>query len=111
MLDILARLGLTQRDAQVYIYLAKKGPHGELDLINTMKLTKQQLHISLRNLEDRGMVIASLEPLIRFSAISLEKVIEQTMKIREEQAKALQASREELLSSWRSMIENESANI
>ena len=110
MLDILASLGLTQRDAQVYIYLAKKGPHGETDLINTMRLTKHQLHISLRNLEAKGMVIASLEPLIQFSAISLEKVIDQFMKAREEQAKALLASREELLSSWYSMIENDSAN-
>jgi predicted transcriptional regulator len=98
-------------DAQVYIFLAKKGPRGKEYLANTMKLTKQQLHRSLRNLEVKGMVIASLEPLIQFSAVSLERVIDQFLKAKKEQGKALQASREELLSSWRSMIENESANI
>jgi sugar-specific transcriptional regulator TrmB len=106
---MLAGLGLTEWDAKVYIFLAKKGPHGEMDLINTMKLTKQQLHISLRNLEAKGMVITSLEPLVQFSAISLERVIDQFMKARKEQAKALQASRKELLSNWRSMIKNNTA--
>jgi sugar-specific transcriptional regulator TrmB len=111
VLDALVSLGLTQRDAQVYIYLAKKGPFGEEDLAKTMKLTKQQLHSCLRKLEAKGMVIASLEPLVQFSAVSLERVIDQLLKAKEEQGKALQASRKKLLSSWGSMIENDSANI
>ena len=110
VLDTLVSLGLAHRDAQVYIYLAKKGPHGEKDIANTMKLTKQQLRSSLRNLEAKGMAIASLEPSIQFSAVSIERVIDQFLKAKEEQGKALQASRKKLLSSWRSMIENDSAN-
>jgi hypothetical protein len=42
--------------------------------------------------------------------VPLEKVLDQSMKEKNEQAKALQASREELLSNWHTMIEKSSVN-
>jgi len=56
------------------------------------------------------MVNASPQRPAQFSAVSLEKVLELYMKAMIEQAKALQASREELLSTWRSTIEKDSTN-
>jgi sugar-specific transcriptional regulator TrmB len=103
-------LGLTQTDAQVYVFLAKRGPHNEKDLADALKLTKHQLCRSLENLEIKGMVNATLEPTARFTAVPLEKVVDIFMKAATEQAKALQASRKELLSTWRSMNEKDSAN-
>jgi sugar-specific transcriptional regulator TrmB len=110
MLDTLVSLGLTQTEAQAYVFLAKKGPHNGKELANALKLTKQQLCCSLKSLRAKGMVNATRERPTQFSAVSLEKVLELSMKATIEKAKALQASRKELLSTWRSMIEKESNN-
>jgi sugar-specific transcriptional regulator TrmB len=109
-LKALKSLGLKELDAQVYVYLAKKGTHGEKDLANALKLTKQQLYCSLESLKAKGMVSVTIEHPVRFCAISLEKVLDLLMKTMMEQAKALQANKEELLYTWHSMIEQDSAN-
>ncbi len=110
MLDTLVSLGLTRTEAQAYIFLAKKGPHREKELANALKLTKQQLHSSLKNLQAREIVNATRERPAQYSVISLEKVLDLFMKAKMEQAKAFQTSKEELLASWRSIIKKEHNN-
>ncbi len=109
MLDTLASLGLTRTEAQAYIFLAKKGPQREKEVANALKLTKQQLHSSLKNLQARGIVNATCERPAQYSVISLEKVLDLFMKAKMEQAKAFQASKEELLASWQSLIKKKQA--
>ena len=109
-LDTLMSLGLTQTEAQAYVFLAKRGPHNGKELANALRITKQQLYRSLRKLRAKGMVNASPQRPAQFSAVSLQKVLELFLKAKMEQAKALRASRKELLSTWRSMNEKDSAN-
>jgi sugar-specific transcriptional regulator TrmB len=109
MLDTLVSLGLTRTEAQAYVFLAKKGPRKGKDLANALKLTKQQLYSTLKSLRVKGMVNHTRERTAQFSAVSLEKVLDLFMKAATEQAKALQASKKELLSSWRSMLETDSS--
>jgi sugar-specific transcriptional regulator TrmB len=103
----LVNLGLSKQDAEVYIFLATQGPQKGKNIAGALKLYKQQLYRSLKNLQGRGMVTATLEHPAHFSAVPIEKVIELIIKAKLEQAKALQESREELLSSWRSIIKKE----
>jgi sugar-specific transcriptional regulator TrmB len=110
-LKTLKSLGLTETEAKVYIYLAKKGPHEGTEIGNNLKLTKHQLCSSLERLLTKGMVTAIPEHSTKYSAIAFEKVVDQFMKATKNQAKALQESREEILFAWRSMIEKYSANI
>jgi hypothetical protein len=56
------------------------------------------------------MVNASPQRPAQFSAVSLDKVLDLFMKATVEQAKVLQARREELLASWRSNFEKNSTN-
>jgi sugar-specific transcriptional regulator TrmB len=107
-LTALKRLGLTDTDARVYVYLAKKGPRGENDLANSLKLTKRQLSLTLESLLTKGMVSVISERSPKYSAIALEKALDQLTKERKKQVKALLASKEEMLINWRSMIEAES---
>ena len=53
MMDALVSLGLTQRDAQIYIYLAKKGPHKAIDVISGLGIHKRQFNNSLRSLKKK----------------------------------------------------------
>jgi sugar-specific transcriptional regulator TrmB len=106
----LESLGLSGVDAEVYIYLAKKGPQEEKDLANALKLAKTQLRFSIESLETKGMINTYPEHSVKFSAVELEKVLEQFVETRKEQAKILQATKRELLSMWRSFVKKDSSD-
>ena len=107
LLRILVDLGIKRLDAEVYLYLATRGPKKGRIVYNELKISKQQLYRSLRKLQSRGMVNASPEHPARFSAMLFDKFLDLLIKAKKEQAKSLQASKEELLSSWRSITEKE----
>jgi sugar-specific transcriptional regulator TrmB len=109
VLKTLVNLGLSEVEAEVYLFLAQAGPVNGIDMAKTLKLHKHQVYLSLKSLQTRGMVRATHELTTQYAAVSLEKVLDQFMKEKKKQAKALQANREELLSNWHSMIEKNSA--
>jgi sugar-specific transcriptional regulator TrmB len=104
MLKTLVNLGFGKCDAEVYVFLSEMGPQEGKVIADALKLPKQQLYRSLKNLQFRGMVSASLRQSARFSATPLEKVIDSLIEAKKEQAVALQESKEQLLSSWRTKI-------
>ena len=107
VLKTLEGFGLSRMDAKVYVYLAKKGPKKGRELANALQVTKQQLYPSLKNLKNKGVVTASLERPALFSAVAFEKVVELLIKIKVEQAKAIEETREELLSNWRDITKRD----
>lgn len=106
----LKSLGLTKTEAKVYVYLAKNGPLEERELASILKLTKHRLCVSLERLLTKGMVNVIPDSSTKYSATLFERVLDQFMKITQEQAEALQSSRDEILFAWRSMIEKYSQN-
>jgi sugar-specific transcriptional regulator TrmB len=109
-LKALESLGLTGVDAEVYVYLAKKGPHEEKDLANALKLARTQLRLSIESLLTKGMIITYSAHSVKYSAIELEKVLEQFLETKKEQAKILRTTKKELLSTWRSSIKKHSSD-
>jgi sugar-specific transcriptional regulator TrmB len=103
-------LGLSEADAQVYVFLALNGPHKAREITRKMNLYKKQLYCSLKNLKDRDVVKATVDYPAVFSAVPFEVVLDLLAEIKKEQAEALQEVREELLSSWRSIIKKNSNN-
>jgi sugar-specific transcriptional regulator TrmB len=100
VLKKLVGLGLKQTDAKIYVYLAKKGAQKGRDIRKALRLTKQQLYPSLKNLQNRGIVSSTLEHPARFSAISFERVLDLFIKAKVEETKQLQQSKEDILSKW-----------
>ncbi len=107
VLRALEGLGLERVDAEVYVYLAKKGPQKGLDVAGALKIRKQQLHSILRNLQTKGVVTASSERPALFSAVLFEKALEVLVEANMEQAKVIKESKEELFSIWRIMAERD----
>ena len=106
LLKALTGIGLSQVDAEVYIFLAN-GPQKGKNIAEALKLYKQQLYRSLRNLQGKGLVSVTCEHPTQFSAVSLERVIDMFVKVKTEEARALQETKEELLSTLRSLIKKD----
>ena len=100
-------LGLSETDAQVYVFLALNGPHKAIDITKKMNLYKEQLYRSLRNLKNKEVVKSTANYPAVFSAIPFEEIIDLLAEIKKGQAQALRDVREELLSSWRSLTEKD----
>ena len=109
-LKALESLGLTGVEAKVYVFLAKKGPHEEKDLANALKLAKPQLRFSIESLLTKGMINTYPKHSVKYSAIELERVLEQFLETKKEQAKILRTTKKELLSTWRSSIKKHSSD-
>jgi sugar-specific transcriptional regulator TrmB len=107
IINALKTIGLSTIDTQVYVFLAKQGPHKMSDMASVLNLEKRKIHKSLKELQSINIVKASIEDPPEFVAVSFEEVINLVIEIKKEQAKTLQASKEELLSSWRSITEKD----
>jgi sugar-specific transcriptional regulator TrmB len=107
MLRTLVKLGFTETDAQVYVFLAAEGPQKAKDATEALKLHRSQTYRSLKNLKSQGIRNSSPEHPARFSAVLFEKVLELLIKARTEQQKALQESKKELLSAWKSITKKD----
>jgi sugar-specific transcriptional regulator TrmB len=97
----LESLGLSQTDAQVYIYLATTGPKKAKDIINALTINKRQVYRSLKRLRNKGITTINNERPFEFTALPFDMVLDLLMEVKREAAKTLQASREELISDLR----------
>lgn len=107
-IETLKSLGLTETEAQIYVFLAKKGPHNENDLTFSLNIPTRQLCVSLDGLVAKNLVFTIDERSVKYFAFDLESVLAKFLKASKEQAKSLQTNRNLFLSTWRSMIEKDS---
>jgi len=97
-------------DSQVYIFLAKKGPQQGRDLLKGLKMQRQQLYRSLKNLQSKGIVSGTFEHPARFSAISFDKVVDLFIKSKMAEAQVIQERKREILTSWQSISLGETSD-
>jgi sugar-specific transcriptional regulator TrmB len=107
VLETLAGLGFSQSDANVYIFLAKKGPHRGKDLCTTLNMPKPFLYQCLSRLKNIGAVTATPERPAQFSAVPFEKVLELLIKSKVEEAQSAQRDKEKALSDWKLITSND----
>ena len=97
-------LGLSIIDSQIYIFLARNGPHEMREIELELNLDEERVHGSLKDLQGITIVKASIKYPLEFMAVSFEEVIDLFIEVKKEQAKTMQQSREELLKNWKAMI-------
>ena len=97
-------LGLMQVAAQIYVFLAEEGPHRMEEIALALNLPEEKVDRSLKELQSISIVKASIDHPLNFMAMPFEEVIDLFIEVKKEQAKTMQESREELLSSWREAI-------
>jgi sugar-specific transcriptional regulator TrmB len=89
MLETLVNLGFTERDAQVYVFLAAEGPQKARDISEALRIFKPQLYRTLKNLQNKNLVNASPEYPARFSAVLFERVLDLRIKAKMDQQQAI----------------------
>ncbi len=98
---ILRDSGLTQLEIEVYVFLARHGVLKSREVARQMKKDKGLVLRVLKNLQAKGMAEPTLETPQRFSAIPFEKVLEEFVKARREEAALIEKTKKELLLHWK----------
>lgn len=103
-------LGLTRLDSDIYIFLAKKGSVKGSDITKGLRTQKQPLYRSLKNLQRKGIVTATLERPARFAAVPFDKVVDVFIKTKMAEAQRLQENKDEILAHWQDIAVNETTD-
>ena len=97
IIKALIGLGLSRSDAELYVYLAKKGPQKALDLAKALNINKPKIYDSLRNLQTKGLV-TKVHTI--FSALPFEEALNLLINMKKDQAQTMHEDKEELLTTW-----------
>jgi sugar-specific transcriptional regulator TrmB len=110
VLKALTKLGLSQKETEVYVYLATKGPQKAKNIAETLKLNKQQLCSTLKSLQNKRIVNVTHEYSAQFSALPFEKTLDLLAEAKKKETQHIEENKKEILSHWRSMIPRNTAN-
>jgi len=103
VLETLRSLGLTKTDAQIYVFLGRKGPQKAMEISKSLKMPRQTLYLAIKNLKSKGIVTQTLEHPAKFSALPFEKVLDLFVKAKTDEVQRIEQERKSLLLDWQSI--------
>jgi len=95
--------GLTEKEAEIYIFLAKHGVLTGGEISSQMKMHRPVVYRILKSLLKKGVVESTLESPVRFSSVLFEKVLDENIRIKKEEAISLEKAKTGLLSDWKNI--------
>jgi sugar-specific transcriptional regulator TrmB len=106
----LAGLGLTQTEAEVYVYLAKEGSQEAGKAAKSLGFNNRLISRVLDSLLEKEIVNKISEHEAIFSALPLDKAIDLLVKLNKEQTRILELNRVEIISEWKSLIKKDATD-
>jgi sugar-specific transcriptional regulator TrmB len=105
--NALQNFGATEKEAEVYIFLSKHGTLGTGQIAKQMKKNRGLVYRILSSLEQKGLVEATLEFPTRYTAVSLQKVIDAYVKAKQVEIAQVERKKENLLEDWKRISQTE----
>jgi len=98
--NALKNFGLTEKEAEIYVFLAKHGVLTGGEISKQTKTHRPRIYRILKRLQKKGLVEATLESPIRFSSIPFEEVLDENIRKKQEETILLEKSKDGLLQDW-----------
>ena len=100
VIEQLASFGLTDNESKVYVFLGKYGSHRALDTGKSLRLPRSEVYHILSSLQNKGIVSASFQHPIKFSAVQLDKAVLILINAEKERVKHLESKEKQMLELW-----------
>ncbi len=101
----LSKFGLTANQAKVYIFLGKYGSKTAPDVCKALKLPRTETYHLLTTLQNKGIVAATFQHPIKFSALPLEKAVWVLVNAEKERVNSLQQQEKSITELWNTIPE------
>lgn len=103
--DELSKFGLTANQSKVYIFLGKYGSNTAPEVCKALKLPRTETYHLLTTLQNKGIVSATFEHPIKFSAEPLNKAIWTLVNAEKERVNTLEKEEKSIVELWDSIPE------
>ena len=101
--DQFSKFGLTTNQGKVYIFLGKYGSKTAPEVCRALKIPRTETYHLLTTLQNKGVVSATFEHPIKFSALPLTNAIKSMIDTEKERVKKLENQEQELTKIWESI--------
>lgn len=98
-----SKFGLTSNQCKVYIFLGKYGSKTAPEVCKSLKLPRTETYHLLTTLQNKGIVSATFQHPIKFSALPLNNAIKSMVNTEKERIKNLEKQEETLTKIWDSI--------
>jgi len=99
--EILKKLGLTQNESNVYLYLNKNGSKKAKEIARNQKIPRTQTYHLLTALQNKGMITVISDRITKFEGIEFEKALDILINNELKRIEELQLMRDELSELWK----------
>jgi sugar-specific transcriptional regulator TrmB len=100
---VLTDFGLTEKEVEIYIFLAKHGALRGGEISKRTNTHRGLIYRLLSSLQTKGLVESTLESPTRFQIVPFETVLDQSIKTKREEAALIETTKKELLGYWKSI--------
>jgi sugar-specific transcriptional regulator TrmB/CBS domain-containing protein len=104
----LQAFGLSKREIEVYLFLAKSGVQSTSFVAKRLKMERVQAYRTFKKLQEKGFIEATLERPTRFTIVPFEVLLDSFINAKKSEVAKLNEQKESLLSSWRTISAPES---
>src|SRR5437899_1750172 len=106
----LSKFGLTANQAKVYIFLGKYGSKTAPEVCKALRLPRTETYHLLTTLQNKGIVSATFQHPIKFSATSLNKAIWSLVSAEKERVSTLEKQETDIVELWNTIPEFSTTN-
>jgi sugar-specific transcriptional regulator TrmB len=99
----LQNYGLSKREIQVYMFLARSGVQSTSFVAKRLKMERVQAYRTFKKLQEKGLIEATLERPTRFTIVSFETLLSSFIETKKSEVKNLNEQKESLLTSWQTV--------
>ncbi len=104
----LQMLGLSKREIQVYMFLAKSGVQSTSFVAKRLKMERVQAYRTFKKLQEKGFIEATLERPTRFTIVSFASLVDSFISAKKNEVTNLTDQKQPLLTAWQSISAPES---
>ena len=101
-------LGLSKREIQVYMFLAKSGVQSTSFVAKRLKMERVQAYRTFKKLQEKGFIEATLERPTRFTIVPFEALVDSFINTKKNEVTNLSDQKQDLLTAWQSISAPES---
>ncbi len=104
----LQMLGLSKREIQVYMFLAKSGVQSTSFVAKRLKMERVQAYRTFKKLQEKGFIEATLERPTRFTIVPFENLVDSFINTKKNEVSNLNEQKQGLIAAWQSISAPES---
>jgi sugar-specific transcriptional regulator TrmB/predicted transcriptional regulator len=103
LMKVLRDLGLSRREAEIYIFLSRRGPQAANSVSTMLKIERVQTYRALKSLQEKGIIETTLETPTRFSAVPFDGLLNSLITTRKGRISELETQKEALTNYWKNL--------